>query len=716
MVVYGTPGFGGLESNEGLFGASYRLTRATNGAGWTTMPLALPSSHFADYFESNTQLARVSESRELASSLWIARSSSESADSIGFFLERADGSIVSVGPALPSNIPLSISGLSPTEEGNLAGLGFSGFAEDQTGVPYVVFREKLPWEKAGGGLYEYVGTGNKEPLAVGVDENGLISECGSTLGGGGGFGLNRISQSHNAISSDGRSIFYTAEPTGPTCSGSGPPVAELFVRMDNGTPEARTVAISEPSTTDCASCDSEDKVLAGAHFEGASEDGTRAFFSTSQPLLGGDASRNLYMYDSRASEGQRITRVSAPDSSVKVPKPAELVGSAIQVSEDGSHVYFVANGVLTNHANSQAQRARQGADNLYVFEPDPEHGGGYRPSFIADLCSGPSLSGGVADGRCPATLSEKAFAPTTNDVELWAGFNQGGADVTPDGRFLVFESYGDLTPDDTSGGRQVFEYDSDTGQLVRVSIGQDGFNDNGNTAVGSAEIVSPIYASNAGRGPVRSDPTDYWSAMTVSRDGAYVFFQTPDGLTKSAVNDHLLGEINAGNGATEQIYAQNIYEYHSVNGNIKEGDVSLISDGQDLHSVAAGSPVTLIGADGSERSGQDVFFATVDQLVGQDTNEGVDIYDARVEGGFLAPTPMMRCSENCQGPLSAPPTLLAPGSEFQLGGNPPLSEPTSKPSKKTKVKKAKSKKRKQVGKKAVRARGGRRPGRKRSVR
>ena len=55
-------------------------------------------------------------------------------------------------------------------------------------------------------------------------------------------------------------------------------------------------------------------------------------------------------------------------------------------------------------------------------------------------------------------------------------------DLTPDGSFLVFVSSTDhLTPDDTSTAPQVFEYDAQTGALVRVSIGQDGYNDNGNT-------------------------------------------------------------------------------------------------------------------------------------------------------------------------------------------------------------------------------------------
>ena len=71
--------------------------------------------------------------------------------------------------------------------------------------------------------------------------------------------------------------------------------------------------------------------------------------------------------------------------------------------------------------------------------------------------------------------------------------------MTPDGRFLVFTSFRDLTPDDTSTVQQVFEYDAQTGGLVRVSVGEDGFNHNGNVPANNATIVTPFYARNIQR-------------------------------------------------------------------------------------------------------------------------------------------------------------------------------------------------------------------------
>jgi 5-hydroxyisourate hydrolase-like protein (transthyretin family) len=77
-----------------------------------------------------------------------------------------------------------------------------------------------------------------------------------------------------------------------------------------------------------------------------------------------------------------------------------------------------------------------------------------------------------------------------------------------------------------------------------------------------------------------------------------------------------------------------------------------------------------------------VFFTTEARLVGQDTDELSDLYDARVDGGFPAPKVTGCVGEGCQG---APPTPLAsvsPGSLSPSGaGN--LTPPPAPPAKPT---------------------------------
>jgi hypothetical protein len=285
------------------------------------------------------------------------------------------------------------------------------------------------------------------------------------------------------------------------------------------------------------------------------------------------------------------------------------------------------------------------------------------------------------------------------DTKLWAEYGQVGSNVTLDGRFLVFKSIGDLTPDDTSSGAQIFEYDSQTEQLVRVSVGQNGFNDDGNTGMTDASIVSPNYTG--GFSETKYQPGEYFSNLSVSEDGSYVFFQSGDGLTPQAVNLDRIGEEL---GSVNPLYANNVYEYHSVGGDIADGNVYLISDGKDVHSYAKGSAV---GFRGTDVSGRDVFFESLDRLVPQDTNEGLEVYDARIGGGFPAPAAAAECAgDACQGAPSAAPVLLSPGSELQSGGNPLVqgsgvtTGPSAKPSVKGKATKKKAKKAKKRRKKA----------------
>jgi hypothetical protein len=66
-----------------------------------------------------------------------------------------------------------------------------------------------------------------------------------------------------------------------------------------------------------------------------------------------------------------------------------------------------------------------------------------------------------------------------------------------------------------------------------------------------------------------------------------------------------------------------------------------------------------------------VFFVTMQQLVGQDTDRQYDLYDARVDGGFPAPvSPVVCAGEGCRGAPSGASVLGVPGSvTFSGAGN-----------------------------------------------
>jgi hypothetical protein len=113
-----------------------------------------------------------------------------------------------------------------------------------------------------------------------------------------------------------------------------------------------------------------------------------------------------------------------------------------------------------------------------------------------------------------------------------------------------------------------------------------------------------------------------------------------------------------------------VYEWHECEGGACEdgmaGEVHMITPGDDLTSGDTDS-----GAASMSASGSDIFFFTQIPLVGQDKDSLVDVYDARVNGGFPAPTPELSCSgEACQGSASPGLALGASGtSSFTGGGN-----------------------------------------------
>jgi WD40 repeat protein len=633
-AINGAEGFPNI---LGIAPGEVYTTRRT-ASGWVDVPDDLPLSEYIPYRHNGFTNYGYGggESSEGQATVWMDRGAWQPDNELDFFMRAPDHSIVDIGPALPPTAPAE----SPQELGTDAGLGAIGLSPDGSHYFFSLGEGKDSWP-AGGNVYEYAGTGNTTPMPVGVDNGGKRIGCGATFGGD--------STTHNAASTDGEVVFFTAEPG---CTGG---IHELFARVDNGLPDAHTVAISEPSKEDCAACDTEAKVLASAQFGGASEDGSKVFFTTTQPLLSDDTSLNVYEYDFEAPAGERVIRVSAGDATVSNPA-AEVVpmqdGRSPMNSEDGSHVYFVAHGLLTRTPNGEGETAQQSAENLYVFERDAQFPNG-RISFVARL--------------------------SESDVGGWM------PDATPDGRFLVFASYRDLTPDDTSTAAQIFEYDAQTGSLVRVSSGQEGFNHNGNVSlllsstgqqVNNASIVSPVRYDYGNE----YHPSAYWSNMSVSADGSYVFFQSAVGLTPQALNQQVIG-YTPESSPPNPLYANNIYEYH-------DGRVSLISDFQDLSYSNSGNWVELVSTDAS---GDDVYFVTTDSLVGQDTDTSLDLYDARIDGGFPAPVQPFTCSgEACEGQLSGAPTLRLPGSEFQAGGNPPLAgEPTAKLVPTVKKKKAK---------------------------
>jgi hypothetical protein len=322
--------------------------------------------------------------------------------------------------------------------------------------------------------------------------------------------------------------------------------------------------------------------------------------------------RDLYEYELSGEAGKpgKLTDLTADAAG----DGAKVLGVS-QISEDGSYVYFIAEGVLAEHATANAP-------NLYV-----SHEGG-APVFIATLSRADSSDGIV------------------NENETKPGPADTTAVVSPSGSRLAFMSSASLTGYDNVAANntncglnqhgkpepllcpEIFEYDAVTNRLVCASCDPSGARPTGPSSLGEEALSVDLYR-----------------ARNLLDDGS-LFFDSADGLVPDAA---------AG--------IQNVYEY-------EEGHVYAISN-------VAGREESFfmdVGADG-----RDVFFASADQLLPQHAGETVAVWDARVDGGFPAPVAPAPCesADACKPPAGGPSVSTAVPSRALTGpGNPAPPPPT----------------------------------------
>lgn len=624
-------GFAGEPAKEhGALLYPYVFTRGIDTSGWTTSPLAPTLTGLLTPGESGLAFARATTR---SGTLWevITTPAGTKTEQVAYYIREADGSVNELGPTMPHPISTQL----PT---------FGATSEDLRSVAYEIPARngEALWPgdttntEGETSLYE-LRKGDAEPKLVAVKNQHALSsdqeaepigECGDELGGG-------PNAHENATSADGTQVFFTVHRK--LIIKRGTRTIERCEFGDEGEVYARvggehTVAISEPIAADCEACNTAEPLA--AQYQTASADGSKVFFTTAQELLPGAKGVNLYEYDFNGPEASP----AHPDGKVSLvssgPGQANVTG-VTAVSADGSHVYFIATGVLSG-ANGEGAAPVEGGENLYVVDTREA---GPQPHLIG-------------------TLGE-------NDYQMLSQSKIEQADVTGNGRFLVFVSTGALTSEDRSTVRQVFEYDAQTEKLTRISRGQrsslypGGYNNDGNTETSVQE------ADEAGIG---------YGVAAVSENGRRVFFTSSDALTPQAldyveVGSHCFFEFEGVCYNETRGYAKNVYEYTWTGEDVNEGNVYLISDGADTSAFQLSSgAVELYGTDAS---GRDVFFLTSDALVPEDHNAQEDIYDARVGGGMPPVASSVPCDgEACLGVASATPRRAPAGSAMQrAGGN-----------------------------------------------
>jgi hypothetical protein len=271
MDIGGGVGELGAFPEISIYGAIAQYSTQRTASGWTALPDSPPAS---EYLPGGIGLVRsvapfAGMSLDGLTTVWIERRAGQPGNSLGLFERLPDRSIVEIGSALSPTAPLG----TPTELEEATKFKVVGVSSDASRLVYTLRADYWPFDGTEGtaeSLYEFAGTDNAKPMLVGVNQSGaLISKCGTVLGGPASeFGtFAKFPENfHNAMSTSGQAIFFTAMCGERTND-------ELYARIDNGEPDARTVDISEPSRADCSVCDTEAGVLAGAHFLGGRLEG-----------------------------------------------------------------------------------------------------------------------------------------------------------------------------------------------------------------------------------------------------------------------------------------------------------------------------------------------------------------------------------------------------------------------------------------------------------
>jgi hypothetical protein len=488
----------------------------------------------------------------------------------------------------------------------------------------VVFETKLHYPGVSGAgegwrIYEWDG-GILRGVGLVPDGSGTQVAVEASAGGP---GTDIFANAFNAVSRDGSRVFFTATSRTGLDQGN----QAVFGRIGG----SESLDVSQSSLA----------ADAGADFQGATPDGSRVYFTANAGLTpkSNTSGRDLYECRIVPDPGSGAPKCELMDISVGATgEPAEVgarttaglqVGALVGVSDDGSHVYFIARGQLVpGHGKTAAENVAAGMMSLYLAEPETE-----------------SLKyvGAIGDA------GDEVAAVTTGEMFHYT------SRVSGNGRYLLFES---LAEPGAGGSRMAYLFDADASigseAVTCISCRQDG-----SKGIGAA--IEPNQAA-----PVlveQKKNTTYLAQALVMRQGRpIVFFRSRDALAPGAIE----GEWTLYEWAHDQVFR--------IASDLERGRPGSIADGT-------------LGFIGASSDGADLYFVGGTALTWEDPDGRKAIWDARVSGGFGQPAPAVNCDPNaegsCQGPPSSIPGSPSVGTAGVVGGG-NLVAPSSKPKKKRK--------------------------------
>jgi hypothetical protein len=423
-----------------------------------------------------------------------------------------------------------------------------------------------------------------------------------------------------------------------------------------------------------------------------------ANFSTKYNAVSDDGSRIFWTSNFGATPPEVYVRLNGTstehvsESQRGTPDPNGQQEKTYQnATPDGSFAFFTTGEKLTN--NSQAE---PGIPDLYRYDVDsgtlvdlttgdPDGAGvlgvlgvnnsGSRVYFAATGALAPGATDGqpnlyVRDGATTTFITDLDTSTSfPNDAGNWsASFADKLSRVTPSGGHLMFGSIHEQLGYANNGFMEFYVYDLSSDSFECISC-----------RPGGATASAVLRGASSGGLDLAGAP--YNERHNLSTDGATAFFVTPERLLPADTN----GKFD-------------VYMWD-------EGVLDLVSTGLSSSNSGFGD---------ASADGDDVFFLTREQLVGIDTDDDVDMYDARVGGGIAnqnPPPPPPPCQgDQCQPPPPPQTDPAQPGTADAQGGDQPGAGPDcgsfdQKATKSAAKAKQKKQKVKQLKKKAKQATG-----------
>jgi hypothetical protein len=501
-------------------------------------------------------------------------------------------------------------------------------------------------------LYESAGAGECRSTStncalLSLNPQGKPFTCGAILGRD-----RYLGRRAGAVSADGSRIIFTApdpyaQNKGAGCwNGATTNTPQLYLRSAGATVEVSAPSPAAPEAT-----------AHPAMYAGASADGSRVLFLSEAELTADDAGiHDLELYQwqaggagecgasspayNPASKGC-LTRVSAGESG----SAAAAVAFVPAISPDGSSVYFTAAGQLTPNA------PKPGGEQVNLYRYDTAAAPAAATAYVATVSALDYPTADVEESASGGWLGDTALVPDAN----WY--------TTPDGRYLLFASQRELTPNANNAGTKcqvpgaqgsqgrcdpLYRYDAATATLTCISCNPSG----------APPLSNALFARSPGGAPAGGPP------RPSSNDGSRVFFDTADSLVPTDVNGTL-----------------DVYEWEADGAgscHSQTGCLSLISSGHDS------APSFFLGA---SADGANVFFGTHARLVPADADTAGDLYDARIctsSDPCIQPPPgtTAQCEgDACHNPPAAPIDATPTSLTFSGAGNlllqppPPIVKP-----------------------------------------